>query len=1789
MLDVVEEADTPGSERDPEHATITLTDMVSGEEFPTTVPWSARHDSVGWGNKARYSWAAADGTPMQGIELYRGKEGCTFQCGQGKTHRVRHGQYEEFTPPNKAGMVKAKVDVKPGQRWITVHPNGKDEKGVPILIQETKGGGSWTVVAGAGGKLTHLKLTGVKSEEEYKAKAKEKAKEKRVKERDRKEAMTEGERKEEGEKLSELKSKKLMAEREFLNKIRDRHGGIVEDLDETKLQGLSGGAKNMILAQHHAKQMRQATERVKGIMKDLVDVEHGRSEAREELREAMKEQPAVAEKVQELADQNLALLEQEAMERRAERRQRKTRQTSGRTKVGEKAAEAVEEAVESAPDPEAQVKMLEKAMELKASAEKKLDALHSLQRAKVLMKAAKEEPDMESATVQEAIQRAKVDPEDEDAVKEALQREAARQYRRHEIQSAQSETYRQIEVSEGEAAAHRALRFSRLVGGFAKEAGDAKRMGLASAEQTPVQDAELDEMQETMEDLAVLKQTVKAFQAAKKDVEAGKYQDTRSSFDITPQDIDAKKVALSVKEEMQRQLTEKLLGVANPKHEDYLQTVAAGHYSAMADVGLAIGGQRYIDRPTVDAIGVRNATMLMRHALEADGHKRDTVLEALENHHVGTLEGKTRDALNAVEEFVPKLPDAVEDVGSLEGALAQIDYHKADLAEAQKAVGAALGQMESTAALGQAFRDKVPDRMTVEAGKAGLQTTLQWMHAVGLSPGDYVVDYKEGQVHVPKESWGKMLNRVPQEEMQRRKLASEIKAGKHDEEGWLPEGIVSRESSTFTNPPADAPRFFTDIDHAAGAEGVQDHVGSRLAEGEHPRTILSDMLAPSNVNAAPDREAYLAQVKELFPVLGDDGEAAKFDRHKEHFQGVANEFMKRKYGSETGAFHAQDIGVDNKDTHEALFRSLAEHPDAVSAFTPTGQLTTEHSRALRDAFYDHMGLDPKVKQDDEGFRSAWAELGPEPDPNAGTMSMFGGGGPSPEWREWAAQRDEILEKHPRAGLEEGIASLGEPPAEGTKEREEHDLKVEAWKRTAAESKTEWAKFVESHGSLELAQKAMQDVIKDRFIQTYADHHGKIRGEGLRLGVAEITNKERHVQATSNEEQRDKMRAEQRQMMDGLRDRDKGRYASGGIKDKFTRLLEQQTVNEEAQGGMFTAKEMGGGDRQLPKPGQGERHSLGDRAEAQIASLMPHIGAQFESGKKVGLFGGLNMDGDRVHQQRVIRQQEAGGGRIGAYLGTGSGKSLTSIGAFTHFHGKGDTKHGLYLVPPAVQDQFGGEMLRFTEPGKYRWATGSGKSHAERVEMLKNPDLHMRVMTIHSYRDTAMKLMADHHGRSIEQMKADMVSAKPKQRAQWLREAFDANDIPQHFTYLDEGHLTTAREGGDPSSLHTIASAATHPTNSTHLMVGTATPHKNDESEVHSMASMLDPERYHDRHQFMQNFGHELGLNPDAIRRELSHLTYSAKIPPSGVDRLDSSNPTIEAGKGGLFGDGGPPKKSAGGGPLKLNDKHQALVDGVLEHYDRARRARNGGGVDVEAIKALSPDRFEGQPEAKHEAIARSLNRSIGIIRESAMRRAINQAPPEINTKLQRLTEVVQHDLTHGTYRKKDGSEGKGKPTIIFTDSAREAKMIHEHLASKGVRSAMYHGGLTAQEREKVRLGFQPEGGDEPEHDVVVATSAAEAGINMQRGKAIHHFDVPMTEKSHNQRSGRAYRQGQEGDVDVHDWHTDTDYERNARRRLKRKEGLASVFQTPIGSLDETGVAGEYHKALANKHQASGST
>lgn len=69
---------------------------------------------------------------------------------------------------------KFNFDLEAGEKWITLHPNGRREKGVPVLVSGTKG--NYTIKGGAGGKFTGQKVGEITKagKEEAKVKAEEK-------------------------------------------------------------------------------------------------------------------------------------------------------------------------------------------------------------------------------------------------------------------------------------------------------------------------------------------------------------------------------------------------------------------------------------------------------------------------------------------------------------------------------------------------------------------------------------------------------------------------------------------------------------------------------------------------------------------------------------------------------------------------------------------------------------------------------------------------------------------------------------------------------------------------------------------------------------------------------------------------------------------------------------------------------------------------------------------------------------------------------------------------------------------------------------------------------------------------------------------------------------------------------------------------------------------------------------------------------------------------------------------------------------------------------------------------------------------------------------------------------------------------------------------------------------------------------------------------------------------------------------------------------------------------------
>jgi hypothetical protein len=175
-------------------------------------------------------------------------------------------------------LIKA---IPPGARWVTVHPNGRDAKGQPVLIQEEPDG-SARVIGGAGGKLNYLRLRGVKSEGDYKKEAGDRKKalyEKRKAQRkaDKKLGLIESKTKA----REAIHSQRREAEHEYIQAVADAMDWDRKSLEfpEHDYSHLSEAATNKLRHTHHRNLLDKANQAVELQRQKLLSSEEARLSA----------------------------------------------------------------------------------------------------------------------------------------------------------------------------------------------------------------------------------------------------------------------------------------------------------------------------------------------------------------------------------------------------------------------------------------------------------------------------------------------------------------------------------------------------------------------------------------------------------------------------------------------------------------------------------------------------------------------------------------------------------------------------------------------------------------------------------------------------------------------------------------------------------------------------------------------------------------------------------------------------------------------------------------------------------------------------------------------------------------------------------------------------------------------------------------------------------------------------------------------------------------------------------------------------------------------------------------------------------------------------------------------------------------------------------------------------------------------------------------------------------------------------------------------------------------------
>ncbi|OAH10504.1 DEAD/DEAH box helicase [Streptomyces jeddahensis] len=131
---------------------------------------------------------------------------------------------------------------------------------------------------------------------------------------------------------------------------------------------------------------------------------------------------------------------------------------------------------------------------------------------------------------------------------------------------------------------------------------------------------------------------------------------------------------------------------------------------------------------------------------------------------------------------------------------------------------------------------------------------------------------------------------------------------------------------------------------------------------------------------------------------------------------------------------------------------------------------------------------------------------------------------------------------------------------------------------------------------------------------------------------------------------------------------------------------------------------------------------------------------------------------------------------------------------------------------------------------------------------------------------------------------------------------------------------------------------------------------------------------------------------------------------------------------------------------------------------------------------------------------------------------------------------------------------EGASVLVFTQYVRMARLIEQHLTSRGVPSQLLHGGTPVAEREAMVNRFQE--GQAPVF--LLSLKAAGTGLNLTRAGHVVHYDRWWNPAVEAQATDRAYRIGQTQPVQVHRIVAEGTIEDRIADMLLRKRALADA-------------------------------
>jgi SNF2 family DNA or RNA helicase len=146
-------------------------------------------------------------------------------------------------------------------------------------------------------------------------------------------------------------------------------------------------------------------------------------------------------------------------------------------------------------------------------------------------------------------------------------------------------------------------------------------------------------------------------------------------------------------------------------------------------------------------------------------------------------------------------------------------------------------------------------------------------------------------------------------------------------------------------------------------------------------------------------------------------------------------------------------------------------------------------------------------------------------------------------------------------------------------------------------------------------------------------------------------------------------------------------------------------------------------------------------------------------------------------------------------------------------------------------------------------------------------------------------------------------------------------------------------------------------------------------------------------------------------------------------------------------------------------------------------------------------------------------------------------------KLDRLQEMLEEVLE------------EGDRALVFTQFAEFGARLREHLQNHFGREVLFlHGGVPAEQRDAMVARFQQ--ADEAPPIFVLSLRAGGVGLNLTRASHVFHFDRWWNPAVEDQATDRAFRIGQERNVQVHKFVCAGTLEEKIDALIETKKALA---------------------------------